>query len=194
VRGRAACLNIIRVTRPHHLRIFCFAQIRGTAPHPPRFARRPLPQAGEVNMRHHSRGAFFVRVRAMGTAGARPSPRGRSSSERSGSGWPDASRSAAAHKQKKNKNKAGGTPADAKYNLRTIRVRRAPGGARCAYRRSTAALAAANQRRRSAPDALPGTWLRGGGWPPPPVPVQRSNRRPVIMPAGRYPEAARVRR
>jgi len=39
-------------------------------------------------------------------------------------------------------------------------VRRAPCGARCAYRRSTAVLMAANQRRHSAPDALPGTRLR----------------------------------
>jgi len=38
-------------------------------------------------------------------------------------------------------------------------MRRAPSGARCAYRRSTAVLVAANQRRYSAPDALPGTWL-----------------------------------
>jgi len=38
-------------------------------------------------------------------------------------------------------------------------VRLALSGAR-AYRRSTAALGAANQRRHSAPDALPGTWLR----------------------------------
>src|SRR6185437_10037839 len=30
--------------------------------------------------------------------------------------------------------------------------------------------------------------------PPSPIPVQRSNRRPVIMPAGRFPEAARERR
>ncbi len=44
------------------------------------------------------------------------------------------------------------------HQIRTIRVRRAPKcGARCAYRRSTAALAEANQRRRSAPAALPGT-------------------------------------
>ena len=41
------------------------------------------------------------------------------------------------------------------------------------FRRSTTALAAASQRRRSVPDALPGTWLRRGRYPPPPVPVQR---------------------
>src|SRR5579864_5615245 len=52
-------------------------------------------------------------------------------------------------------NKAGGTPADATTKIRTHRgAARAQRGAR-AYRRSTAALAAANQRRRSAPDALP---------------------------------------
>ena len=41
------------------------------------------------------------------------------------------------------------------------------------YRRSAAALTAANQRRRSAPNALPGTRLKSGRYPPPPVPVQR---------------------
>ena len=93
-----------------------------------------------------------------------------------------------------NKNKAGGTPADANSTSAPYGCGSAPSGARCAYRRSTAALAAANQRRHSAPDALPGTWLKSGGWPPPPVPVQRSNRRPVVMPAGRVPEAAQERR
>jgi hypothetical protein len=43
-------------------------------------------------------------------------------------------------------------------------------------------------------NALPGTWLKSGRYPPPPVPVQRLSRRPVIMPAGRLPEAARERR
>jgi hypothetical protein len=41
--------------------------------------------------------------------------------------------------------------------------------------------------------ALPGTWLKNGCCPFPPVPVQRSGRRPVIVPAGRFPEAARER-
>jgi hypothetical protein len=41
--------------------------------------------------------------------------------------------------------------------------------------------------------ALPGTWLKHGRYPSPPVPVQRASRRPVIMPAGRFPEAARER-
>jgi hypothetical protein len=60
-------------------------------------------------------------------------------------------------------------------------------------RRSATALTEANQRRRSAPDALPGTWLRTRCCLPPPVPVQRQSRRPVMMPAGRIPEAARGR-
>ena len=58
-------------------------------------------------------------------------------------------------------------------------------------RRSATALTAANQRRRSAPDALPGTRLRSRCCLPPPVPVQRQSRRPVMMPAGRISEAAR---
>ena len=60
-------------------------------------------------------------------------------------------------------------------------------------RRSATALTEANQRRRSAPDALPGTRLKDGCCPSPPVPVQRQSRRPVVMPAGRIPEAARGR-
>ena len=60
-------------------------------------------------------------------------------------------------------------------------------------RRSATALTAANQRRRSAPDALPGTRLKDGCCPSPPVPVQRQSRRPVMMPAGRIPGAARGR-
>ena len=35
--------------------------------------------------------------------------------------------------------------------------------------------------------ALPGTRLRNGRYPSPPVPVQRASRRPVIVPAGRLP-------
>ena len=74
------------------------------------------------------------------------------------------------------------------------RVRRAPCGARCAYRRSTAVLVAANQRRHSAPVRASWDAASAAVTPPSPVPVQRSNRRPVIMPAGRFPEAARERR
>ena len=41
--------------------------------------------------------------------------------------------------------------------------------------------------------ALSGTRLKDGRYPSPPVPVQRASRRPVIMPAGRLPRAARER-
>jgi hypothetical protein len=41
--------------------------------------------------------------------------------------------------------------------------------------------------------ALPGTRLRNGRYPSPPVPVQRASRRPVVVPAGRLPRAARER-
>jgi hypothetical protein len=41
--------------------------------------------------------------------------------------------------------------------------------------------------------ALPGTWLKDGCYPSLPVPVQRASRRPVVMPAGRLPRAARER-
>ena len=40
---------------------------------------------------------------------------------------------------------------------------------------------------------LPGTRLRNGRYPSPPVPVQRASRRPVVVPAGRLPRAARER-
>src|ERR1051326_4033684 len=96
--------------------------------------------------------------------------------------------------KKENKNKGGGTPADATHQIRTIRVRRGPSGARCAYRRYTAVLGHANQRAPPAPAALPGTGLKGGRSPPPPVPVQPTLGRPVIVPAGRFAEAARERR
>src|ERR1700693_1406769 len=41
--------------------------------------------------------------------------------------------------------------------------------------------------------ALPATRLKDGRYPSPPVPVQRASRRPVIVPAGRLPRAARER-
>ena len=43
----------------------------------------------------------------------------------------------------------------------------------------------------SSRNVLPGTRLKSWRYPPPPVPVQRHGRRPVIVPAGRLPEAAR---
>ena len=58
-----------------------------------------------------------------------------------------------------------------------------------ACRRPTTALAAANERHRSAPETFsPGTWLRDGRYPPPPVPTQWHGRRPVIVPAGVFPK------
>ena len=63
-----------------------------------------------------------------------------------------------------------------------------------ACRRSTAALAAANQRHSSAPERASWDVEVSGSYPPPPVPVQRQSRRPVFMPAGRLPGAARERR
>jgi hypothetical protein len=81
-----------------------------------------------------------------------------------------------------------------------------------AYRRSTTALAAASERRSSAPDTRflglgrsaqsqmfersgsKDRALLGGCYPLLPVPVQRASRRPVIGPAGRiFPERPRAR-
>jgi hypothetical protein len=47
--------------------------------------------------------------------------------------------------------------------------------------------------RRSAPGPRFRGRGRGGHYPPWPVPVQRAPRRPVVMPAGRSPGAARER-
>ena len=90
------------------------------------------------------------------------------------------------------KRRGGRTPTDAEPSAALTGAARAQRSAH-ACRRSTAALAAANQRRRSASGALPGTWLRNRCCLSPPVPVQRQSRRPVIVPAGRFPEAARER-
>jgi hypothetical protein len=63
-----------------------------------------------------------------------------------------------------------------------------------ACRRSTAALAAANQRRRSAPARASWDAAFAGVSCISPVPVQRASRGPVMVPAGRFAEAARERR
>jgi len=92
------------------------------------------------------------------------------------------------------KNKAGGTPADATPPIRTVR------GAARALR--GALRLPAFHRGSCGSEPTPPLSSRRASWdaasaavtPPPPVPVQRSNRRPVIMPAGRFPEAARERR
>lgn len=57
-----------------------------------------------------------------------------------------------------------------------------------ACRRSTAALAAANQRRRSAPERASWDAAVAGVSCISPLPVQRAPRRPVMVPAGRFPE------
>jgi hypothetical protein len=88
------------------------------------------------------------------------------------------------------KEKASGTPEDADSTKPPRRGRpRADRGA-LAFRRPTAALAAATERHRSAPvHALPEAGLlRNGDYPLPAAPVQRGfyPRRPVVMPAGRF--------
>src|ERR1051326_1784898 len=50
-------------------------------------------------------------------------------------------------------------------------MRRAPSGARCAYRRSTTALMAANQRRHSAPERASWDATSADVTPPPSIPV-----------------------
>jgi hypothetical protein len=121
-------------------------------------------------------------------------------------GCPDFGSDPLVHPGYKLQRKGGGTPADAIQPLAAssdaARVRRDA----LACRRSTAALAAASQRRRSAParaswdavgahspDGSKDRALLNGRYPRLPVPVQRAPRRPVIVPAGRIPRAARER-
>src|SRR5579872_7504152 len=103
-------------------------------------------------------------------------------------------RSEIREQENKNNNKAGGTPADATHQIRTLRD---------AARAQRGALRLpAFHRGSNGSEPTPPLSSRRASWdadsaavtPPSPVPVQRSNRRPVVMPAGRFPEAARVRR
>jgi hypothetical protein len=79
-------------------------------------------------------------------------------------------------------------------NLRAIRARLARSVARSPVGVPPRRLLQRTNATAQLQNALPGTGLRSGRYPPPPVPVQRQSRRPVIMPAGRFPEAARERR
>ncbi len=96
------------------------------------------------------------------------------------------------------KNKGGGTPADAEFTVprasgarvapRKGGLRRPPLAGALACRRSTTALAAATERRRSAPaNALPAAELGRSGCYPLPAAMRLSGfpRRPVVVPAGR---------
>ena len=94
--------------------------------------------------------------------------------------------------------KGSGTPADAVFHVprasgarvapRRGGLRRPPLAGALACRRSTTALAAATERRRSAPaNALPAAELGRSGCYPLPAAMRLSGfpRRPVIVPAGR---------
>jgi hypothetical protein len=74
-----------------------------------------------------------------------------------------------------------------------LRARRALRGARTPVGVPPRLLHRRTNATAQSQAALPGTWLRNGRYPSPPVPVQRASRRPVIMPAGRLPRAARER-
>ena len=79
-------------------------------------------------------------------------------------------------------------------NLRALRARLARSVARSPVGVPPRRLLQRTNAAAQLQNALPGTGLKSGRYPPPPVPVQRLSRRPVIMPAGRLPEAARERR
>ena len=72
-------------------------------------------------------------------------------------------------------------------------ARRAPYGARTPTGAPPRLLHRRTNATAQPQAALPGTRLKDGRYPSPPVPVQRASRRPVIMPAGRLPRAARER-
>ena len=74
-----------------------------------------------------------------------------------------------------------------------LRARRALSGARTPVGVPPRLLHRRTNATAQPQAALPGTWLRNGCYPSPPVPVQRASRRPVVMPAGRLPRAARER-
>jgi hypothetical protein len=74
-----------------------------------------------------------------------------------------------------------------------LRARRALSGARTPVGVPPRLLHRRTNATAQPQAALPGTWLRNGRYPSPPVPVQRASRRPVVVPAGRLPRAARER-
>ena len=76
-------------------------------------------------------------------------------------------------------------------NLRALRARLALSGARSPVGVPPRHLLQRTNATAHLQNALPGTWLRSGRYPLSLVQVQRPSRRPVIMPAGRLPEAAR---
>ena len=79
------------------------------------------------------------------------------------------------------------------YQPPRLRARRALSGARTPVGVPPRLLHRRTNATAQPQAALPGTWLRNGRYPSPPVPVQRASRRPVIVPAGRLPRAARER-
>ncbi len=162
-------------------------------PHP-RFAR-PLPARGErFAIASRSRSAFareFCQTAMSVARMERSAIRGRLISLSIAPGFHFVSSGLRRKEGKQNAERRVSS------NLRTLRVRPRAKRRALACRRSTAALAAANERRRSAPvNALPERELgRNGCYPLPALPVQR-----VSPQAGRragrayYPGAARERR
>jgi len=78
--------------------------------------------------------------------------------------------------------------------LRALRARLALSGARSPVGVPPRHLLQRTNAAAQLQNALPGTRQKTGVTRPPPIPVQRLSRRPVIMPAGRFPGAARERR
>jgi hypothetical protein len=143
---------------------------------------------GHLRMTDNSQASPFsrrMRARVMPTPFAKSS-RGAGLRRASGGGGTSA-RSCSSKKGKRN---AGRRVIQPPHQADAARAKRRA----LACRRSTTALAAANQHRSSAPERASWDAAESGCCPPPPVPVQRRSRRPVVMPAGRFPGTARERR
>jgi hypothetical protein len=81
-----------------------------------------------------------------------------------------------------------GTPADAVFHDPHRRVRRARSVARSPVGVPPRRLLQRANTAAQFQNALPGTWHRQALPDSEPVPVQRPSRRPVIVPAGRFPK------
>ena len=134
---------------------------------------RPLPSAGEVNMRKHSRGAMaseFCLVRSRQP----PKQRRKSLPRKEG-------RSSAARRAFRIRATPQTLPSAG------VRARRRADRGALASRRFTAALATGCDPDDSAPGRASWDPASRGRYPLSPVPVQRAPRRPVVMPDGRCP-------